>query len=821
MLVQPYQEPAEKRAVTFIYRDEVTEQIQSIQSYFETAGHTVTLTSFDNAVSLEQDAICFLELETPFINEICKEDFNKLIKLITSLETTKVIWLTRSSSMRVTDPRFALTLGLARTLRSERHINFTTLEIDDINCPDLPGKVVQIYESILSPDNDTDLDPDFEFAIEKGTIYSPRFHWYTPAEELRKSASEVTDKVLMIGQKGMIDSLRWEENWMVQRPLRTGEVLLKPHTVGINFKDVLQTQGVVDGNDLGGECSGTVIEVGPGVINFKPGDKVFTVVSYCFSNKLIASQDLLAKIPEGLTMEGAGTMGTVFTTAIYALCHMRRLTKGQSILIHSACGAVGIAAIQLAQMVGAKIFATVGNQEKVQYLIDTFDIPRDQIFDSHSNSFVKDVMVATHGQGVDIALNSLAGELLHSTWRCIAPFGAMIEIGKRDFYGHSQLDMYGCTENRAFLGLDARHMQTARPAVCGQMLRECAEFFEQGFVRPIQTYRNVSVVDVVDAFRHMQKGTHIGKFTVNMRDDFSHIHVNTNNLSLRLRHDASYLLVGGLGGVGRSIASWFVRNGAKSLAFLSRSGRCEKHEDFCKELEVMGCRVQVFEGSVANAEDVKRAIAEACSPIRGVINLSMALQDRSIDTMSYEDWYTAIRPKVDGTWNLHNALGSDLDFFVLFGSTSGLVGQYGQANYAAANTFLNAIVQYRHGQGLAASVIDLGVMEDVGYVAESSDLLDYFRFLDANLLTEDDMREGVRLAIARSFTNPQERTTQKYSNPSQITLGVRAHIPISDPTRRIGSYGSETADFLYTVPLNPLHRVYLRETKVSGHSSIS
>jgi hypothetical protein len=112
-------------------------------------------------------------------------------------------------------------------------------------------------------------------------------------------------------------------------------------------------------------------------------------------------------------------------------------------------------------------------------------------------------------------------------------------------------------------------------------------------------------------------------------------------------------------------------------------------------------------------------------------------------------------------------------------------------------------------------------MEDVGYVAESSDLLDYFRFLDANLLTEDDMREGVRLAIARSFTNPQERTTQKYSNPSQITLGVRAHIPISDPTRRIGSYGSETADFLYTVPLNPLHRVYLRETKVSGHSSIS
>lgn len=785
MVVEPVKEPVEKRAVTFLYREDVTQQIKSFQSEFEAAGHTVTLASFGNAISLTQDVICLLELERPFVNEVCKEDFDKLMKLMTSLETAKVVWLTRSCSMRVTDPRFATTLGLARTLRSEKHLNFTTLEIDDINHPNIHNMAVQIYEKTLRPDDNAEFDPDFEFAIENGIVYLPRFHWYTPTEELRKLAAEVTDKVLMIGQKGMIDSLRWEKNWKVQRPLRNGEVLIKPHIVGINFKDVLQAQGVVDGNDLGGECSGTIIEVGSGVMEFKPGDRVFTVASYCFSNKLIASQDLLAKIPDGLSMEGAGTMGTVFTTAIYALCHLRHLTKGQTILIHSACGAVGLAAIQLSQMIGAKIFATVGNQEKTQYLMDTFHIPRDQIFDSHSNSFVKDLMAATNGQGVDIALNSLAGELLHSTWRCIAPFGAMIEIGKRDFYGHGKVDMYGCTENRAFLGLDARHIQTARPAVCGQMLRECAKFYEQGFVKPIHTYRNVPVVDVIDAFRHMQKGTHIGKFTVNMPEDFSHLHVNTNEPGLGLRHDASYLLVGGLGGIGRSIASWFVRNGAKSLVFLSRSGDSKMHEDFCKELRLRGCKVQVFQGSVANAEDVKRAVAEACAPIRGVVNLSMALQDRAIDTMSYEDWYTAIRPKVDGTWNLHDALSSDLDFFVLFSSTSGLVGQYGQANYAAANTFLDAFVQYRHAQGLAASVIDLGVMEDVGYVAESSNLLDYFRFLDADLLTEDDMREGVRLAVARSFINPQEQATQRYSNPSQITLGVRSHLPISDPKNRI------------------------------------
>ncbi|KAG8407920.1 hypothetical protein J3458_020229 [Metarhizium acridum] len=160
----------------------------------------------------------------------------------------------------------------------------------------------------------------------------------------------------------------------------------------------------------------------------------------------------------------------------------------------------------------------------------------------------------------------------------------------------------------------------------------------------------------------------------------------------------------------------------------------------------MGCKVQVLQGSVADPEDVKRAVAEACAPIRGVVQLSMALQDRSIDGMAYED--------------------------------CGLVGQYGQATYAAANTFLDAFVQYRQGQGLPASVIDLGVMEDVGCVSQSSELLDYFRFLDADLPSEEAIPGGVRLAISRSFPRPQEHATQKYSNPSQIALGVSSRLPI-------------------------------------------
>ena len=153
--------------------------------------------------------------------------------------------------------------------------------------------------------------------------------------------------------------------------------------------------------------------------------------------------------------------------------------------------------------------------------------------------------------------------------------------------------------------------------------------------------------------------------------------------------------------------------------------------------------------------------------------------------MTYNDWFTAIRPKVDGSWNLHHALGNDLDFFVMFSSTSGVMGQYGQANYAAANTFLDAFAQYRHSLGLAASVIDLGVMEDVGFVAESTTLVEYFKFLSANLLSEEDMVEVVGLAIARSFPTVRGKTAHRYSNPSEIAVGVLSYMPLSDPNNRI------------------------------------
>ncbi|KAM7189323.1 KR domain containing protein [Rhypophila sp. PSN 637] len=337
----------------------------------------------------------------------------------------------------------------------------------------------------------------------------------------------------------------------------------------------------------------------------------------------------------------------------------------------------------------------------------------------------------------------------------------MVEIGKPDMYGHGRLDMISFTQNRAFLGVDIRHIQSGKPKIISQMLRECATYFEETKIRPIPTYINSSATE----------------FTVSMpkNGELSYLPtVNSRQNSPGLQPDAAYLLVGGLGGVGRSMATWLVANGARNLMFL----------------DVLGANVQVIKGSVAKKEDVETVVAGSKIPIRGVIQLSMVLRDRAVDNMTEEDWYTAIRPKVDGTWNLHNALlRAPLDFFVMFTSTSGI------PTMQPPTGFLDAIVQYRHGLGLAASVIDLGVMEDVGFMAESANLLVYFRFLDANLLTEEDMRESVALAIARSFpclTAKGEADSAQlagsctsYSNPSQIFIRVRSGIPLSDPSNRV------------------------------------
>lgn len=423
-------------------------------------------------------------------------------------------------------------------------------------------------------------------------------------------------------------------------------------------------------------------------------------------------------------------------------------------------------------------------------------------------------MSATNQRGVDVVLNSLSGELLTASWKCVAAFGTMVEIGKRDFQRRAKLPMEAFEANRTFTGLELRLVSEAQPHVATALLERCIAWLREGKIAGPTISATYPAAQIQDAFRHMQMAKHIGKIVVTMPDSDAH----GQDLDLELpastpkvdqtqaptfRSDRTYLLVGGLGGLGRALATWMAENGARSLVFLSRSAKKGPDTDgFVEELNAQGCQVTLVAGSVASKTDVEKAItncATSTKPLAGVINLSMVLKDIGLSDMTFADWNTAVQPKVEGTWNLHEATsaltgGSMLDFFILFSSYGSIAGQWGQANYAAANTFMDAFVQYRHHNGLVASVIDIGVMGEVGFVSRNQDVLDRLGRIGMRILQEQNLLDAVSLAVKRSSPAKSKVTLEgsgrrygstTYSNPSQVLLGLNTTIPISSPLNRV------------------------------------
>lgn len=322
-----------------------------------------------------------------------------------------------------------------------------------------------------------------------------------------------------------------------------------------------------------------------------------------------------------------------------------------------------------------------------------------------------------------------------------------------------------------------------------RLLNSVVNFFVEGKIQPIRPVKTFSAVEIQDCFRYMQKGQHIGKIIVDMTPKLDHpLSAKAAIELLQLDPEGSYLLIGGLGGLGKAIATWMVEHGARHLVFLSRSaGSTASDKAFIAELESQNVTVTVIQGSVSELADVERAVNASHKPLRGILQMSMVLRDQSFLKMTSTEWSEAVTPKVQGTINLHEATKdtTKLDFFVLFSSLSGVIGMPGQANYAAANTFLDAFVQYRHYLGLAASAIDIGAMEDVGYLASNTGLAARLKATGAYGVRETELLDALTLAIMESqpviTTAP---TPSAAASTGQFVLGLRSSTSLDDPSNR-------------------------------------
>lgn len=320
------------------------------------------------------------------------------------------------------------------------------------------------------------------------------------------------------------------------------------------------------------------------------------------------------------------------------------------------------------------------------------------------------------------------------------------------------------------------------------------EHFQKGHISPLRPVKVFDAVSPYDAFKYMQPGQHIGRICMTIRESPGSTVLDATILdrliTLELSDSASYLLVGGLGGLGRAVSTWMIEHGARHLIYLSRNaGSGPDDESFVHELNSVGCQVQLVQGSVTNPDDVSRAVEGASRPLKGILQMSMVLRDESFSKMTLDQWNAAIQPKVHGTWNLHNATVSadlDLDFFVLFSSLSGIIGQPGQANYASGNTFLDAFVQYRTNLGLPASAIDIGAVADVGYISQNQGLMQKMVATGFQALKEQELLDALVVAMTRKRMVKSEcrNHSLRFVDRNNFVLGLSSTVPLNSTANR-------------------------------------
>lgn len=539
--------------------------------------------------------------------------------------------------------------------------------------------------------------------------------------------------------------------------------------------------GQIPDNLLGFDASGVVTRVGKEVSQFKAGDKVCTLGHGTHRTHFRNKADFCQAIPDGLTFDEAATLPLVHCTAFHALINVARVSPKQTILIHAAAGGVGQAAIQLALHFGLEIFATVGLSEKREMLQELYGIPGDHIFNSRDLSFAKGVLRMTNGRGVDCVLNSLSGQALQETWRCIAPFGTFVEIGLRDIMDNTGLAMRHFAQDATFSFLNLKHVMTDKPKLLTEILKGTFDFFRQGISRPVTPVTTYPISAVEDAFRLMQTGKHLGKIAIAWSGSEVVPVLHRPRASLILRPDATYVLCGGFGGLGQSLATWLVHLGARNLCFISRSGKkFVEAKKLVEMLELQNIRVQVFSCDISNKGDLTRTLQE-CSqsmpPIKGVIQCAMVLRDASFETMPHSHWTESLRPKVQGTWNLHLLLSPALEFFITLSSFTGIFGNRTQSNYAAAGAFQDAIAHYRVARGLKAVTVDLGIMRDVGVIAEHGVTGPLKEWEESFGIREKELHLMMRTIITKELDNPSPSAASAMTDQRHTTKGATMTIP--------------------------------------------
>ncbi|KAI3334195.1 polyketide synthase-like protein [Ustulina deusta] len=785
-------------------------------------------------IEISENVVCIslLEIEEPFFATLSQEDLNMLHSLTNTVK--HIVWLTGANMLGAPNPDLALVQGMSRALMVEQpSLRFTVMDVGSPEAlySDLSNSCTALIRVLMSSEND-----DKEFILSDGLLYISRFepnnninslfqrriHREHTWEKLPLSVAQPAR--LSIGKVGLTDTIHFQQLCEPYVPPPQGYIDVQVKAVSLNAKDIYTMSGHVETRTGTSaiEFGGLVTAIGPGVTNVDVGDRVVVVTPNKFSTTERVPSWTAHKLLPNEEYGVMASLPTIYCAALYAIRDRAQLRGEESVLIHSGAGAFGIAAITIAQRAGAVVYTTTSSAEKRKYLVNNLGIPDTHIFNSRDDSFVAGLMAITRGRGVDVVVNALAGDLMHASWRCLAPFGRFIEVGKRELVDDGRLEMNVFARNTTFTAFDLTEMyfqegEHYKGVVTG-LIKDVFELYRANQIQhvPIKTY---DVADIAQAHRYFSSKDRIGKVVVSLEDPNSLLTVAPSNYLTIFDCEKVYLLVGALGGLGRSLTQWMVSRGAKKFVFLQRSG-CDKPgaREFVDYLERNGVHLTVVKGDVTVLDDVVAGVT-ACKalggPLGGVVQAAMGLHEDLFSRMTAAGWHASVRPKLVGTRNLHTAIdGYDdsLDFFLMMSSMNGSVGTPTESNYCAANAFLDAFAFWRRSQGKPATSLGLGLISEVGYLHDNPEIEALLLRRGVQPLNESTLLQLVDLAIGG--TGKAQQVDPDYELPAHILTGLE--------TTRIRNFfeqGFEVSSSVMDDPRSSILEASLEASLNARHSS--
>jgi myxalamid-type polyketide synthase MxaB len=605
-------------------------------------------------------------------------------------------------------PHYAALWGLGRVISLEHpELHCTRIDLDAaIEAEQASALIAEVRAA----------DREDQVAYRQGDRYIARLVRHR-ASDSQSPAMPQDPFRLQISEYGVLENLSLVPH--LPPPPAPHEVQIAVRAVGLNFRDVLNALGVLqeyleqmgvtssDQLPFGGECSGVVAAVGEQVQHLQVGDTVIAAQTIgSLSSYVNVPAEFVVRKPENLSFEAAATIPTAFLTAHYGLVQQAKLQAGERVLIHAAAGGVGQAAVQVAQNIGAIVWATA-SPPKWEHLQR---MGVHQVMNSRTLEFAETVQTTSEGGGVEVVLNSLYGEFIPQSLACLVPQGRFVEIGKRGIWSPEQ--MQAARPDVGYFPFDLLELSLSEPQAIGTMLRRVLAQFEQGELQPIP-YQVYGIEQVEAAFRDLAQAKPIGKVVITLPP--------VRSPQQQVSADATYLITGGLGALGLQVGQWLVAQGAKQLVLTSRRPPSPTAQEAIATLTATGATVTVENLDVSDPRAVEalwQRMTQNLPPLKGIVHAAGMLDDGLLVGQTWERFAAVLAAKVAGGWNLHHySQNLALDFFVCFSSISSVLGSPGQGNYATANAFLDGLMQWRQGQGLVGQSVNWGPWSSGGMAA--------------------------------------------------------------------------------------------------------